>query len=457
MNALATEFTRTTLSQPGLTNHGFKRSFGNAASGYILMFDGVVNESGRKIYIPGGDLGKRFAHLVAVGGNEELILSRLSRLRSCAGGFQSYSNKRNAFEHVDLVENLRISYVIRQDSVDGLSPGVYITDIELVEHAEGHKPGFYHVKYIVDSWKVSSSPENNLSSKHVAINGDFTENLKVAATQTMPAIIKDAYDDQAYLEQEGYTLAYNPPPLYRDCTEWTTPEQKQTSASFTATMLARGIYRTQRIGREINWTVIGNGADLMFSALKQLPPNLQLDKHTVFLGAPGMIANPLLLEMQRRGMTLAKDVTKTQTDDWTCVRTKMLEQFKTAEILEKWGGAPSEVAEKVRVQARIDGAWGFGFTASAFGTGFKIGSIAMGAPIISTFGGGAAAAVSAVGLLFGASKIRNIIANSSRSPVLNPHLNPTKSNVDFNTQVINQSGGFKQSFMALVRDVRSRW
>ncbi|ABC27311.1 hypothetical protein HCH_00400 [Hahella chejuensis KCTC 2396] len=457
MNAPAAELTRTSLSQPSLINHGFKRSYGNAASGYMLMFDGVGNESGRKIYVPGGEVGRRFAYLLTVGGKENLVLSRLSRLRSCAGGFQSYSNKRNAFEHVDLVENLRISYVIRQDSVGGLSPGVYITDVELVEHAEGHQPGFYHVRYRRDQWHLSPSPSNHLLNKYAAING-HCDNLKEAATNIMPPIIEDAYSGSTdTLESNGYTIAYNPPPLYRGGTEWTTPEQKQTSANFTATMLAQGIYKAQKIGREINWTITGNGSELMLAALRQLPPDLQLDKHTVFIGAPGMAANPLLLEMQRRGMSLAKDVTKTQTDDWTCVRSKMLEQFKTAGILEQWGGAPAEVAEKIRVQARIDGAWGFGLTASAFGTGFKIGSIAMGAPIISTFGGAAAVTVTAIGVLFGASKIRNIIANSSKSTVLNPHYHPTKSNVDFNTQVIKQSGGYKESFMALMREMRPKW
>ncbi|AZZ92867.1 hypothetical protein EUZ85_19910 [Hahella sp. KA22] len=221
------------ISQDSLTNFGFKRAFGNAASGYILMFDGVGNESGRRIYIPGGSLGMHFAKLVKMQGEhtEQLILSRLSRLRSCAGGFQSYSNKRDAFEHVDIVENLRISYIIRQDTVGGLGPGIYITDIEFVNHAKGHTPGLYHVNMVEGKWIVSDVPEDKIETEHVAVNG-MSRSINEAA-EIVPNIIAGGYSSDAEsIRDKGYTLAYNPRPLYTRGTEWTTPEEKTSSADF---------------------------------------------------------------------------------------------------------------------------------------------------------------------------------------------------------------------------------
>ncbi|AZZ92870.1 hypothetical protein EUZ85_19925 [Hahella sp. KA22] len=69
--------------------------------------------------------------------------------------------------------------------------------------------------------------------------------------------------------------------------------------------------------------------------------------------------------------------------------------------------------------------------------------------------------------------IRNLFATHTMNPEINPHMNPHmsssdfnsmieakydgQSNVDFNTQVIKQSGGYKESFMALMREMRPKW
>ncbi|MDG9666744.1 hypothetical protein ONV78_03275 [Hahella sp. CR1] len=454
------------ISQDSLTNFGFKRAFGNAASGYILMFDGVGNESGRKIYVPGGSLGMHFAKLVKMQGShtEQLILSRLSRLRSCAGGFQSYSNKRDAFEHVDIVENLRISYIIRQDTVGGLGPGIYITDIEFVNHAKGHTPGLYHIRCDQDEWIPSETADNKIETTHAAING-MADSMEYAATKVIPRIIEGGYGgDDSLDKSKGYTLAYNPRPLYSRGTEWTTPEQKVTSADFTAQLVAKSLYDAQVAGKEIKWTIHGDGADLFLNALNKLPRHFKLNMHTLYFGAPSRAILGVLDHIKIKEMKLAKELIKNQSDDFrdTIARTQLL--FQVAQRVKDLGPEYKLYSYKLRGDARKsrNTAITQGLIASSAGMSMG-GIIAAISADMSAFSALAAAVGGMSGLgstLFllykNAELIRNLFATHTMNPEINPHMNPHMSSGDFNTMVEAKYEGLGKSFIGVMKELGRR-
>ncbi|MDG9666753.1 hypothetical protein ONV78_03320 [Hahella sp. CR1] len=454
------------ISQNSLTNFGFKRAFGNAASGYILMFDGVGNESGRKIYVPGGSLGMHFAKLVKMQGShtEQLILSRLSRLRSCAGGFQSYSNKRDAFEHVDIVENLRISYIIRQDTVGGLGPGIYITDIEFVNHAEGHAPGLYHVIKADPEWLPATNTGASVTTEYAAING-MAENMQYAASKTMPNIIAGGYSDgQTTIEEKGYTLAYNPRPLYTRGTEWTTPEEKITSADFTAQLVAKALYDSQVAGKEVKWSIHGDGAELMLNALNKLPRHFKLDMHTLYFGAPSKAILGVLDHIKIKELKLAKELIKNQSDDFrdTFARTQLL--FQVAERVKGLGPEYKLYSVKLRGDARksrntaITQGW------MALATGLSMGgiiaAITADIPVYAAIAAGVGGAGGICNTIFriykNAELIRNLFATHTMNPEINPHMNPHMSSSDFNTMIEAKYEGLGKSFIGVMKELGRR-
>ncbi|ABC30151.1 hypothetical protein HCH_03401 [Hahella chejuensis KCTC 2396] len=273
----------------------------------------------------------------------------------------------------------------------------------------------------------------------------------------MPKVLEDAYkDDKAEIRQKGYTLAYNPPPLYSRGTEWTTPAQKQSSASFTETKLAKGLYQAHKMGQHIKIAATGDGCLLLLKALQQLP-DMQLNNFTLFMGAPRKIAIPLFNEVEKRGIKLASDVTKTQSYDWTCVMSKVYDSFKLANKVEGFGGDPAKAHQVIRAQARTDAAYTIGGALGAGGSGFALGNaglnLAAGMSIIESFGGYWTVGTTTVGLLLVAAKMRNLLANSSKSSALNPHMHPTRSGTDFDAQVVIRNGGYLKSFFALARDM----
>ncbi|WP_020405213.1 hypothetical protein [Hahella ganghwensis] len=456
MNAPANVSTR--ISQPDLVNHGFKRAMGNAASGYILLSDGPASESGRKIYVEGGEVARLLASLILSRGNHKktLVMSWLSRLRSNAGGFQAFSNKRNGFEHMEVVEDMRICYVILQAGNDrGLGPGVYITDIELAEHAEGHGPGLYKVLCNNNKWKVEEGPDNSIFTHHAAING-LTEDIEDAAQKIMPGIISAAYkDDASLLKSEGYTLVYNPPPLYRRGSEWSTPEQKNTSADFTATQLAKALYDTQMQNREVKWTVHGDGAILLLKALEKLPRQSPLNKHTLFFAAPAPVMAQLFDRAKQHQMNLAKDVMKYQGDDWRNVMARTWQQRQAANQLKTWGGDYVKISDRLIQDSRQNVKTAAKNLLVSKGAGCSLGSMALaiagGAPAITVIG--AAIGSAAFSVWMGADAFRNIMAAYSRDTAINPHLNPMMDSNDFNVQARARLNSKVKSFFGLVNDM----
>ncbi|ABC29725.1 hypothetical protein HCH_02953 [Hahella chejuensis KCTC 2396] len=454
------------ISQDSLTNFGFKRAFGNAASGYILMFDGVGNESGRRIYIPGGSLGMHFAKLVKMQGEhtEQLILSRLSRLRSCAGGFQSYSNKRDAFEHVDIVENLRISYIIRQDTVGGLGPGIYITDIEFVNHAKGHKPGFYFVGMVDGNWIASDTPGDTVTTEHAAING-MAESLQHAAEETMPKIIAGGYKGcETKIQSKGYTLAYNPRPLYSRGTEWTTPEQKVTSADFTAQLVAKSLYDAQIGAKEVNWTIHGDGADLFLKALNKLPRHFKLNTQTLYFGGPSRAILEILDHIPLREMKLAEEFIKNQSDDYrdTFARTQLL--YQVSERVKGLGPEYKLYSFKLRGDARKSRNTALTQGGIALATGLSMGgiiaAITADIPVYAAIAAGVGGASGICNTIFriykNAELIRNLFATHTMNPEINPHMNPHMSSSDFNSMIEAKYDGLGKSFIGVMKELGRR-
>ncbi|WP_020410298.1 hypothetical protein [Hahella ganghwensis] len=475
MNAPANFDTR--IPQPTVVNHGFQRVMGNAASGYILVSD-ITDDmpfiNGRKLFIE-GKVAKLFASLIL--GNERAyatkVMHGLSQLRSSAGGFESYSNARNAFEHVSLIEDMRISYIILQEgNSQGLSAGIYITDIEIVQHAKGHQPGLYQVQGKDKGWAVDEEVINTIPTRHAAING-LANRLENAAMNIMPDIITEAaYKEEASkVEAEGYTLAYNPPPLYRRGTEWITPEQKASSADFTANLLAKALYDAQVKGQEVKWTVHGDGAILLLNALKKLPPYLPLTKHTLFFAAPAPVMTKLFDEVERHKMALAKDVMKFQSDDWRSITVRTRQQWQVSQRLQAWGEEYSETSARLAYRAKKDvqsvgirviGAAGTTFGLCHLGDAISSG-VTPSEAISAWIGGIAGAATVGWATWTKADLYRNMAGVYSTDKSINPHMSPHKSSEDFNIQAQQQmsQNGKAKTLFGMVRDMgknlRSRW
>ncbi len=455
------------VSQTSLNNHGFKRMVGLASSGFILYSDGPESGIGHRIYIP-AVLAEWFASLVNLQGPQtaQRVMRGLSQLPSSALGFQAYSNAQNAFEHFVLVENLRITYIVLQDNnLKGLNPGVYITDMDVAEHASGHKPGLYRVKSKVERWELSKKPASTIATSHAAING-LAESIEHAAQKTMPGMIAAAYkDDTARLQSEGYTLAYNPPPLYQRGSEWRTPEQKAVSGDHTAAILAKGLYNAQLQQKEVHWTIHGDGATLLLNALKKLPPRFSLDKHTLFFAAPSPVMNELITEVENRQMSLAKNVMKFHKDDWRSVTVRAWQQYQVGQRLAAKGGDHALTAEMLKGQAWTDAKALNNLVKPVYQAGSGLGAIGLaiaagmepGVAIAVGLGGAEGLRRACTSLVFNAETYRNLLAMNTTNMTLNPHFSPTMSPTEFNARARVQHGGVVKSFVALVRELGSVW
>lgn len=100
--------------------------------------------SGRAVYID-PQLIVRFMEVIESQGAKGIEVARaIINLKSTAAGITSDSNKNNAAQHRQHVQNVVVTYTVLQNG--GRGAGVYITDLQHGFSSDQGRPGLYKVK-----------------------------------------------------------------------------------------------------------------------------------------------------------------------------------------------------------------------------------------------------------------------------------------------------------------------
>ena len=442
---------------------GFSKLLGTDKNSFILLSDKTDGRAGRYVYI-NADLSEIFLNIVSKD-KHNLFLNRMEQLCSTAGGMQSYSNLKSAFEHFSTILGLQIGYkIIPMTGSKGHKPGVYITSMK-ASQLNGQQPGFYDVKQHGNDWRVSKRPKDYISSSYAAING-LTSNLKMSANEIMPPMLEKAYADRKWGHESvnvaGYSLMYNPPVLYHEDKEWKTPAHKTQGQDFTANILSEAMIKTQQSGKKVKWVVHGDGAKVFHKAIQRLQGK-DLSNHTFLFAAPSEDMTKILPLMRLSKMKLHDDVMVYQDDDWT--HSKNRTSKKVGQEVSKFGGEFSAKGSKMQDKAgksRYDlnvgkrlGAANFGYGAAATAAtaiGAGIPALTAAAVTAGVFIA-AKTAVSIPGMIYNSQSLRNIAMDKVVNPDLNPHLNPYANREDMNALFKQHSGGKFKTFATIIKSL----
>ncbi|WHI45583.1 hypothetical protein [Microbulbifer sp. VAAF005] len=430
-------------ASPAMEVHGFK-AMGDNSNGYLLISDA---KDGRKVYIAAAIAGKFASWLARSGYKGSMVMSRLAQLRATAGGFKSYNNAHNAFEHMDIIENLQIGYKIVQPSADNRRGGVYITRIDFAEHAGGDvTPGLYHVDYKAGEkeWALDKDEQPKIRRTNMAVNG-LCRHAEVAARDIIPGMVNGAYKDVSGsqgIKDEGFGLFYNPRPLYSAGQQWKTPQQKQVSFDVTANKLGNLILASQKEGRDTQWVIHGDGCHLFRKTLLRLQGQV-LDKHTVFFAAPKGSLQTLLPLVRGAGLKLHKDVFKYHPHDWSQPLNRV--NPRISKEIKAFGSDYDNAARVASLNVQSSFAMAAGYVGS-----FALGGFTLGLGELSAGAGG-------VGMAVKARALRNMLANHANDPTLNPHMHPFKSVNEMNAHVISENGSGASSFLKLAGSLRREY
>lgn len=414
---------------------GFSRVLGTANSQFVLLSRETDGSIGRRIFI-NSDLAPKFVALVAKE-QEDTIMAQLKQLRAIAGLGNAYSNRADAFEHMHLFGNLKVGYKILQLGGGRERAGVYITDVDFADFAEGNRPGVYRVEYTRRKWKLSGGrPEGltTIDTTNAAVNGPC-ESRRRAATDIMPDMVLTAYGDRkgkGAIHDEGYSLFYNPQGLVSGGKEWRTPEQKLVNSGHAAALLGNALLEAQQRKHKVQWTVHGNGAKLFGDALRRLGEE-NLDCHEVIFLAPSDDANlpGILGQMRRANMRLHEEVMRFQTDDWSSSQNRVFRTLQIKNEVEQFGESYKTAA--ATIQGR-----GLGGLGIAGGLLAKAGLLN---PMI----------------LLSYKSIRNMTLQrrSVMDPNVNPHFHPFKDAAQFNAHADAHSAN-RVFFSEILKKIRGK-
>ncbi len=452
---------------------GFSKLLGTDKKSFILLSDKTDGRAGRCVYI-NSKLSETFLNIVSKD-KHNLFLTRMEQLSSTAGGLQSYSNVKSAFEHFSTIHNLQVGYkIIPMTGSKEHQPGVYITSIK-ISRIRGQQPGFYDVNYRGDEWMVNSTGvKEEINSSYAAING-LTKDLEMAAGKIMPSLIEKAYSNRKWgtesVTSTGYSLLYNPPALYDDDKEWKTPAHKLQGKNFTANLLSQAMINSQRNKKKVKWVVHGDGAKIFHQAIQKLNGK-NLDGHTVLFAAPSEDMTKILPLMRQSKMNLHDDVMVYQGDDWS--HSKNRTSKAVGQEVSKFGGDFANKGKFMQDDAgktkndfrgKILGAAGLSDLITKAGTGFGLttaaGTIAgaSGAPLLTAAAvagaayAGAKAFVDIKGMQYTSQSLRNSSMQNVVDPALNPHLNPYATRAEMNAAFKQHSGGRLKTFATIIKNL----
>ncbi len=443
---------------------GFSKLLGTDKNSFILLSDKTDGRAGRYVYI-NADLSEIFLNIVSKD-KHNLFLNRMEQLCSTAGGMQSYSNLKSAFEHFSTILGLQIGYkIIPMTGSKGHKPGVYITSMK-ASQLNGQQPGFYDVKQVGSRWLIKPGPPKEIiDGGYAAING-LTKDLEMAATEIMPNMLERAYSDRKWgsesVNTSGYSLLYNPPSLYDEQKEWKTPANKVQGKNFTANLLSQAMIQAQQSGKKVKWVVHGDGAKIFHQAIQRVQGK-DMSNHTFLFAAPSEDMTKILPLMRQSKMKLHDDVMVYQDDDWT--HSKNRTSKKVGQEVSEFGGEFSAKGSKMQDKAgksRYDlnvgkrlGAANFGYGAAATAAtaiGAGIPALTAAAVTAGVFIA-AKTAVGIPGMIYNSQSLRNIAMDKVVNPDLNPHLNPYANREDMNALFKQHSGGKFKTFATIIKSL----
>lgn len=415
---------------------GFSRVIGTSNSQFVLLSREADGSSGRKIFIDWG-LAPTFAALVAREDHHK-IFHQLLQLKSTAGGNTSYSDINNAFEHMHIVESLKVSYTIMQASSEGKPAGVYITSIDFSELGKQDRAGLYKVKCdqsrvwsLQDTEKALPKP----NTKNIALNG-LCDNKLHAAESIMPSLVIDAYKDRDgadHIKTQGYTLFYNPQGRRVGGKSMISPEQKQTNHEHVVGLLGNTLLKAQNDSRKYQWTVHGSGAKIFSDAMKRLDGQT-LDCHEVMFMAPTMSADMknTIRAMKNSNMTLHPDVMKFNADDWSGLNHRTYGSKGISAAVKDYGDEYATVSEVLKAR----------------GVGSSV-AVVCWAQFVANIG---------IASVFKHKSLRNISAQMLRvtNENVNPHFHPEKDHEQFNAhaKLSSEGGAYQALFTELVKKLK---
>ncbi|AZZ92868.1 hypothetical protein EUZ85_19915 [Hahella sp. KA22] len=231
-----------------------------------------------------------------------------------------------------------------------------------------------------------------------------------------------------------------------------------------AQLVAKSLYSAQVAGKDVKWTIHGDGAELFLNALNKLPRHFKLDMHTLYFGAPSKAILGILDHIQIKEIKLAKEFIKNQSDDFrdTYARTQLL--FQVAQRVKGLGPEYKLYSYKLKGDARKSRNTAITQGLIASSAGLSMGGIiaAISADMsavsaITTAVGGLSGLGSTIFLLYkNAELIRNLFATHTMNPEINPHMNPHMSSGDFNTMVEAKYEGLGKSFIGVMKELGRR-
>lgn len=276
----------------------------------------------------------------------------------------------------------------------------------------------------------------------------MTNNLQDAAEEIMPPMVEYAYgrtevegsQDQKHLTDEGFTQFYNPQSIMIDNEEFKTPDQKKTNHIAIAQMLSQELQKAQQRGKPVQWTVHGNGTEVLRSSLEMLPGK-DLSLHTVMFMAPEGELDKTLRLMAKANMGVHGGVMKYSDDEISKsrLRNQYTKSDKVADALREFDNKIlDQSADRIETEGK-KATSDFAYNTTKTAAGIALGPILVGVKIaINTLAGNPYNHADNI------EKYRNKLNSvfNVDNTDLNPHCHPHLSRNEFNKHVKDKSGGF---------------
>ena len=414
---------------------GFKGAIGNESGGYVLLTEQTDGKMGRKIFI-NAKLAPKFKAMVEES-KQNYVLFQLSQLRALSGTGSAFTNIDDPKEHRTKCGDLDVTYVIRQHKVGDDKPGVYITDIDYGLFGAGNTPGTYKVTRDEGEWRLENKLTDGISTQNAAING-LAKSLPEAAREIMPPMVEYAYgksgDSKTRLDNEGFTLFYNPQSIMVKGKKWKTPEQKSTNHKLIAKNFAQELVRAQKLGKKVQWTIHGNGSAVLKSALEMLPGQ-DLSVHEVMFMAPEGRLDKLLPLVGKARMGVHDDGMKYSDAEvsWSKLSNKFLRSDKVAKqfkAIKANANRANEIAAEGRNEV-LETSYEIGSSLGELGAALWDFSLHFSVGMVNPFK-----------LWTNLHVARNTVASSVgiNNSNLNPHQSPHMSTAEFNQHVSSHTG-----------------
>lgn len=222
----------------------------------------------------------------------------------------------------------------------------------------------------------------------------------------------------------------------------------------TAVHLKDALLDAQNRNQKVHWVVHSDGAHLLHDALNMVGGR-DLSCHTMIFLAPTKDVSAILPMLRKSKINLHADVMRMHDDDWRSKKTQMGSGKKLEQELAQIPGFSAR-GEDLRKQAQRDRhkvttnfikSASYGLAAGAFFL----------APMVT-----GVAAANLAWQSYGAitndthQSLRNMLANRSKNPGLNPHMHPLKSQDQMNRHARQHSGSTAKTFRDVLRELVKR-